>query len=83
MDTIDWIFKILQQNVQLLKYQFKRFIIGWNVNDSQHYVLKWNKEINTKYLDKLKARFNRNHTKRKTQIQRKDKYQRLTQQWSS
>ena len=48
--------KILQKNVQVLKYQFKQFIIGIKDHLRAHcYVLEWNKNIDTKYLHGLNA----------------------------
>ena len=55
-DNITWILEMLTKNVQLLKYQFKKFIIGWNIEDVHCHVLEWNKEIDKKYLHQLKEK---------------------------
>ena len=79
----NWILKMLKQNVQLLKYQFKQFIIGWTVDHVKCYVLEWNKDVDTKYLDEFKALCYQNDTKQEAQQQMKQKYSLLMRKWST
>ena len=48
----------MQQNIALLKHQFKRFFIGFHiftgVYDSHFYILEWNQSINDKMLNQLR-----------------------------
>ena len=83
IDDIDWIFKILKRNLQLLKYQFKQFVIGWNIDWSHFHVLEWNKEIDEKYLDQLKAVCKENNESQETRRQMKEKYLLLRDEWST
>ena len=79
----DWIWKMLKKNVQLLKYQFKQFIIGWNVHDRHYNVLEWNKQIDTKYLGQLKALYKQNNEQQGIQKQIEEKYLLLIDEWSN
>ena len=80
---IDWIFKILKKNVQLLKYQFKQFIIGLNIEHSHYHVLEWNTQIDKKYLACLESLWKRNNEKQEIRNQMQDKYWLLIDQWSA
>ena len=52
-EQIGHFFKILSENLEILKYQFKNFNIGFDIND-HYYVLKWNDKIDGKYLNSKK-----------------------------
>ena len=79
---IDWVFKMLKKNVQLLKYQFKQFIIGLHVADSHYHVLEWNTQIDKKYLAHLESLWKRNNEKQEIRNQMQDKYWLLVDKWS-
>ena len=83
---IDWIVEMLKKNVQLLKYQFKQFIIGllWYANSMHSYhAFEWNKSIDTNYLDHLKALCKQSHQEPDIQDQMQQKYSLLWEKWSS
>ena len=76
---IDRMFQIFAKHVQLLKYQFKRFIIGLCVDDVHYHVLEWNQNIDAKCLDHFKQLC---YQKQK-QPEMKEKYQLLMNEWSA
>ena len=80
--SIDWVFKMLKKNVQLLKYQFKQCTIGLNVRHfGWCHILEWNKEIDKRHLDKLQAVCHQNNAKQEIQDQIKEKYRKLKREY--
>ena len=85
---IDAIFKMLKENVQLLKYQFKQCTIGLNVDYINEYfyhahVLEWNKNIDKNYLDQFKELCYQKNEQQEIQDQMNKKFRLLKKKWSS
>ena len=79
---LDWIFSLLQQNVQMLKHQFKQFNIGMNVCSfgvlpDVYQIIEWNSNIDEKFLDAIQVRMNKSN-----EDNYKDKYYSLLNKWS-
>ena len=82
---INLIVEILEQNIQLLKYQFTKLIIGFHMLDGdKYYILQWNKDIDDKFLDEfLTLCYNDNDQEIAidSNEKNKEKYEALAKQW--
>ena len=90
LSRIDWLFDLLKQKKQILKYQFKQFNIGLrDVTHDVYHVIEWNPGIDDEYLDNIWHQckekhdvFNTDNSKQKQHPNFK-KYHMWLNQWSS
>ena len=94
LNVVDWIFDILKENCQSIKYQFKQLNIAfkssvWNLINIERYdIIEWNDKIDKQFLDeflrkckKFSQRCRSQSILRKQHGKNVQKYNELMNQW--